>query len=359
MKKHITLVITLITIVIFSCGRKPQEAQSEELFDSAFIKNIEICNVVVQNVERQIRLTGKVDFDHDRLIRYISLVSGTVVNAPFHLGDRVERGQTMAVIRSAELSEMEAERKSLEAEIKILTRELESVQSMYQDNLASQRELLEAQGQLRQAEAELEKTLINLSLFGSSGRDGEFVIRAPIGGFAVEKNIASGAQIVAESEDPLFVVADISQVWVIANIHAGDLAFVRTGMPVDIITVAYPGEVFSGKIDVMSQVFDPEERVLKARIVMPNADLRLKPEMAVDITLRDRSEIQMAVVPNRALIFDNNRYFVVKQTTDDFVIAEVTLHSQINGTSYIASGLEAGDKVVAKDNLLMYSKLKE
>jgi len=345
--------------LVFSCGNQPQEAPPEEIFSAEFLKNIEISAVTVQNVERQLRLTGKVDYDHDRVIRYISLIGGVVVNAPFHLGDRVERGQTLAVIRSAELSEMEAERKSIEAEIEILKRELESVQSMYQDNLASQRELLEAQGQLRQAEAELEKTLINLSLFGSSGRDGAFEIKSPIGGFVVEKNIAAGTQIVAESDEPLFVVADLSRVWVIANIHVGDLAFVKTAMPVEIRTLAYPGEVFNGKIDVLSQVFDPEERVLKARIIMPNADLRLKPEMAVDITVRESSETQMAVAPTQALIFDDNRHFVVKQVSNGFVIAEVALHLQNNGISYIASGLEAGEKIVVKDNLLMYSKLKE
>jgi cobalt-zinc-cadmium efflux system membrane fusion protein len=67
----------------------------------------------------------------------------------------------------------------------------------------------------------------------------------------------------------------------------------------------------------------------------------------------------MAVVPTKALIFDNNRHFVVKQTSDCFVISEVTLHAQTNGTSYIEAGLNTGDKVVVKDNLLMYSKLKE
>jgi len=106
-------------------------------------------------------------------------------------------------------------------------------------------------------------------------------------------------------------------------------------------------------------VFDPEEHVLKARIIMPNADLRLKPEMAVDIMLRDSRETQMATVPTNALIFDNNRYFVVKQIFDRFIITEVKLYAQTNGISYIESGLETGEKVVIKDNLLMYSKLKE
>ena len=353
------LLFIIISIIFVSCGKKHDSKPAEKIFDPAFLQNIEIHTVSMQHVEQQLRLSGKVDYDHDRLIRYISLVSGRVISTHFNLGDRVEEGQTMAVIRSVELSEMEAERKSLEAEIAILQRELESVQSMYRDNLASQRELLEALGQLKQAEAALEKTLINLSLYGSSGSDGTFIIKSPVSGFVVSRNLTAGMQIAAESDDPLFVVADISRVWVIANVYAGDLAFVKVGMSVDIRTSAYPGEVFGGKIDVMSQVFDPEEHVLKARIIMPNADLRLKPEMAVDIMLRDSRETQMATVPTNALIFDNNRYFVVKQTADRFLITEAKLYAQANGISYIESGLETGEKVVIKDNLLMYSKLKE
>jgi cobalt-zinc-cadmium efflux system membrane fusion protein len=354
MAKNILFIFT--TKILITFGKKQNSNPAEELFDPAFLKNIEIHTVEVQNIEQQLRLTGKVDYDHDRVIRTISLVGGTVVSTHFHLGDRVVQGQTMAVIRSAELSEMEAERKSLEAEIATLQRELESVQSMYRDNLASQRELLEAQGQLKQAEASLEKALINLSLYGSSGSDGTFIIRSPIGGFVVDRDITAGMQIAAESV-PLFVVADISRVWIIANVYAGDLAFVKEGMPVDIRTSAYQGEVFNGKIDVMSQVFDPEEHVLKARIIMPNADLRLKPEMAVDLILRDSHKTQMTTVPTNALIFDDNRYFVVKQVFGGFVMAEVKLHTQTDGLSYIEAGLEVGDRVVVKDNLLMYSKI--
>jgi hypothetical protein len=81
--------------------------------------------------------------------------------------------------------------------------------------------------------------------------------------------------------------------------------------------------------------------------------------MAVDLTLRDVYEKQMATVPTKALIFDNNRHFVVKQTGNGFDITEVKLYVQTNGVSYIESGLEVGEIVVAKDNLLMYSKLKE
>jgi len=345
-------------LLAVSCGSNQSEIVTEEMFNPTFLKNIEIHTVTVANVEQQLRLTGKVDYDQDRIIHYIPLVSGRVISTHFHLGDRVERGQTMAVIRSPELSEMEAERIGIEAGIAVLRRELESVQSMYRINLASQRELLEAQGQLKQAEADLDMIRSNLSFFGSSGADGTFTIRSPIGGFVIERNIAAGMHIVAEDE-PLFVVADISRVWVIANLYAGDLMFAREGMPVEIRTSAYPGEVFNGKINVMSQFFAPEEHVLRARIVMPNDDLRLKPEMAVDVTLRDIRETEMAVVPTQALIFDNNRHFVVKQTADCFAITEVTLYAQINGISYIKAGLEVGDKVVIKDNLLMYSRLKE
>ncbi len=359
MNKIKYLIPIIVSMIITSCGSKTQEAKpAEEMFAPEFLKSIETYTVTVQNVEQQLKLTGKVDYDPDKFIRYISLANGMVVSTHFNLGDRVEKGRVMAVIRSAELSAMEAERQRLESDIKILARDLESARSMYQDNLSSQKELLEAQGRLIQAEADLDKVKINLSLYGSSGSDGTFIIKSPINGFVVDKNIAPGAQIAAESE-PLFTVADISSVWIIANVYAGDLAFVKQGMPVDIKASAYPDKVFQGKIDAMSQVFDSEEHVLKARIVMPNTDLKFKPEMAVDLTLKDSREVQMAAVPSKALIFDDNRHFVVKQTSDHFTVVEVKQYVRTGDTSWLESGVEAGDKIVTKNNLLMYGKLKD
>lgn len=354
------IITVVISVMMASCGSRLQQEEKDidTGFSKEFLQNIETVAVTEQNIERQLKLTGKVEYDPDRIVHYIPLVSGVVESTHFSLGDKVSKGQTMVVIRSVELSAMYAEKQSLEAEIKILNRNLESTHSMYKDNLSSQKELMEAQERLKQAEADLEKVKSNLSLYGLPGTDGTFMIKSPMNGFVIDRNIAPGTQVNTDG-DPLFTVADISKVWITANVYAGNLAFIKQGIPVDIRTSAYPDEIFHGKIDVIPQVFDSEEHVVKASIVMSNTDLKLKPEMAVDLTLKDDCDLKTACLPSKALIFDENRYFVVRQEDENFAVVEVKLYMQTNETSYIESGISPNDKVVIKDQLLMFNRLKK
>ena len=165
---------------------------------------------------------------------------------------------------------------------------------------------------------------------------------------------------VSSENGTLFVVADLSEVWVIANVYASNLKFVREGMDVSITTLSYPGEVFTGKINTLSQVFDPEDKVLKARIKMQNKDLKLKPEMSAVIKLKNESTEKLISIPSDALIFDDNAHFVViEESPGDFRIREVEIGSTHNNKTYLYSGLNESEIVVIKNQLLIYSGLKQ
>jgi cobalt-zinc-cadmium efflux system membrane fusion protein len=221
--------------------------------------------------------------------------------------------------------------------------------------------LFEAEAVVTQAQAEIERIENTLSIYGTSNQGGLFAVKSPISGYILERNVSAGSNI-SEDGDEIFTVADLNTVWIIANVHAGDLMFVKENMPVEITTHAYPGEVFHGRINAMSRVFDPEERVLKARIVMPNRDLKFKPEMFVDVKLIDVGAMHaspLPAIPSNALIFDNNRHFVVVKTSDKtFENREIIIQGQHDGIAYIATGLEEGEDVVVKNQLLIYSELK-
>ena len=193
---------------------------------------------------------------------------------------------------------------------------------------------------------------------GVNRGNGIFTVKSPMSGYIVAKNASSGNTLSADG-DPLFTVADLSTVWIMANVYPGNLMFVREGMEVEITTLSYPDEKFYGKIDALSQVFDPEERVLKARIVMKNNDLKFKPEMSVVVKLKNEKNIRFVSIPSDALIFDDNRYFVViEEQPNEYKIREVTLQGHHGKTTYIVSGLTEGESVVVKNQLLVYSWLK-
>jgi cobalt-zinc-cadmium efflux system membrane fusion protein len=273
-------------------------------------------------------------------------VSGVIVQSHFTLGDLVRRGQRLLDVRSSELSE-------LQSELTIAERHLNSTQLLFDNGISSERELIEAR-------AEFEKLQADIKLHGESRGNGIFSIIAPISGYVIEGERSTGSTFSEEDDYPLFVIADLSTVWVMANVHASDLPFVREGMAVEITTLSYPGRVFRGTINALSRVFDPEERVLRARIVMNNSDLALIPEMFVLATVKDESAQYFSAIPSDAIIFSDNQHFVVvEESRGNFAIRNVTLQGHNNNISYIAYGLSEGENVVTQNQLLIFSELRQ
>ena len=347
----------IIMLIAGSCNQPKQE--KTETLKTEFLEKVTTVKAVLSYQEKDFLLTGKVEYDPDRIIGYTPLISGIVEKTYFSTGDKVQKGQPLLDLRSAELSALQAEKISLEAEEKVAERELKTAQSMFDDGMLSERELLEAKGRLQQIQAAKNKIKSDMSVYGEDKGNGIFSVHAPMSGFIVHKKASVGSPVSADNE-PVFTIADLSTVWIMANVYAGDLPFVREGMDVEITSLSYPDEVFRGKINALSQVFDPEEKVLKARIVMDNKDLKLKPEMSVRVILKNETKVRYVSVPSDALIFDDNRYFVVvKNASNDFKIKEVQLRDHHKKTTYITSGLSEGESVVVTNQLLIYTGLKK
>lgn len=358
MIKKYTAIHILTALLLLSCSGKKEDNTQEKTLKESFLQNVKTVKVELSNQEQELTLAGKVECDPDKVINYVPLINGVVDRTFFSLGDKVQKGQTLIDIRSTELSSIQSERISLETEEKIAQRELQTAQGMFDDGMLSEKELFEAQGKLKQVQVLLDKAQTDMSVFGVNKGNGFFSIKAPMSGYVVAKNTSSGSTI-SEGSDPLFTIADLNTVWIVANVYAGNLQFVHEGMEVEITSLSYPGEVFHGKISSMSQIFDPEEKVLKARIVMQNKEMKFKPEMSVVIKLKSESQKKCVAIPSDALIFDDNRYFViVEESPEKFVSKEVVLQGHNNKTTYVASGLSEGEDVVVKNQLLIYSGLK-
>lgn len=361
-KRHFSLTILTSSILfITSCtgNTEKESVNDKDKINQTFLKNVSTTKAVLSTQEEELTLTGKVEYDPDKMINYVPLVSGVVERSYFALGDKVQKGQTLVDIRSTELSSLQAERISSESEVKIAQRELKTAQTMFEDNMLSEKELMEAQAKVDQAQASYNRVRTDMSVFGSNKNNGSFSIKAPMSGFVVNKNASSGSTVSPDS-DPIFSIADLSTVWIMVNVYASNLSFVKEGMDVKITSLSCPGEIFSGKINTLSQVFDPEEKVLKARIVMPNKDLKFKPEMSVLVRLESKTGNQSVAIPSDALIFDADKYFVVvEESPDNFKIREVVVQGHNKATSYIASGLTEGENIVIKNQLLIYSGLKD
>lgn len=363
MKNHLTY-ITSLSIVLLLIGCKKEEefkaVQKEQFCLNKKTKNIiETTTVTKENVVEGIHLTGSIDENPDKVINFVSLVNGIISNTYFSLGDSVNKGQVLAEMQSTELSSLQAELNSLKSQIEIAKVGLDAKEQLFKDGISSNKELIEAKNELRILESEKQKIENDLSLFSASSTKNVFQIKAPTSGIITEKNINSGSTVTDDGAS-LFSISDLNDVWAMANIYSTDIAHITKGMEVEIKTISYPDEVFIGKIDVISQILDQEARVLKARIVLNNKDFKLKPGMIADIIALKKIDRKEITVPTSSIVFFNNKNYILVYKDDCNIEArEITILTKKNDTTYLESGLSENEKVITKNQLLIFGELND
>lgn len=363
-KNRILLFLTwLVALKLFAgCGENDIQVQEERIqpycMDEEFKQQSEFGQPAKSEVTELIPLTGSVEPNPDKVVPFVSLVGGVVTNTYFSLGEEVVKGQLLADLKSPALSGLQAELKTLDARISLGEQKHQSVQSMFEDGVAARSDLVETQSELEILASQKQRVEANLSFYSASEQKDVFQIRAPASGIITEKAISAGTQISGDGEI-LFTVSDLREVWITVNVYATNLQNVTKGMQVDITTLSYPGETFSGEIDAIPQVLDHEAKVIKARVLLPNKDHKLKPGMLVDVAALKNLETEALGVPADAVIFDNNRHYLVVYRDDcDIEIREVDILTQSRGTIFIGHGLAEHEKVLLKNQLLVYEQLK-
>lgn len=354
MRKACLLITTILTVV--SC--KPKTPKSVINNTDNFTKYIKTVEAIKEHPTKEISFAGRVINNPDLTVSYSSLVNGVIERSYFSLGEYVTKGQVMLDIRSTELSALETDLIALETSLQVAEREFIKIEDMFTDNLASEQEYLECKAKVKQIKASYDKVKGDISIYGKSKGAGLFSIIAPVSGYVILKTGSAGGSVFSQG-DPLFSITNLQEVWVIANIYAGNIQFVHEGMKADISSISYPDELFEGKISVMSQVFDPDDKTLKARIVLPNPSIKLKPGMPVVVKLKSHATEASISLPTETVIFDNDSYFVVVQKDKEYSVREVTVAGHHADQTYITSGISPGESIVAKNQLLIYNDLKD
>ncbi len=358
--KSIPIFCALTLLALIGCGKAEKEQVEEDSFclDDDFKSKVEWIVAGKDAIVEGIHLTGSVEPNPDKVVNFVSLLNGIVSRTYFSFGDKVVKGQVVAELRSTELSELQAQTSLVAEQIKIAQKKLESIQTMYNDGISSQKDLTEAQSELAMLQAEKKKTTANMDLYSANAAGNTFLIKAPSSGIITSKSIAPGTQVTAGSES-LFTVSDLSEIWIVMNVYAGNVRHIEEGMEVAITTLSYPDEFFKGKIVAIPQVLDEEAKVLKARVVMQNKDFKLKPGMLVDVVAQKQKEEAAVSIPTTVLVFDDNQNFVIVYKNDcSLERRKVEVLSKHNDKAFISEGLAEGEKVISKNQLLVYEQIK-
>ncbi len=367
MKKyfHWCGVMAALAVLNTSCqdkaaGTPAAEAESPCVITPELKQLIKLTTLTATTINNELELTGSISYDQDHVYRYQSLASGVIQKVYFNIGDYVQRGQVLAEVRTSELSSQKSDLRKAEAELKLAQRQLTATKNLHDDGVASDKDLLEAANNVAALQTEIDRIRETLQIQGGNLEKNVLIIRAPLSGYVVEKKITNGYQVDA-GEDDLFVLSDLKKIWVLANVYAAQLGMVKAGQDVAIRTTAYPGKIFKGTINRLSNVFDPEERVMKAIIEISNNNLELKPSMMVSVNVFQKSTRQVVGIPSSAVIFDNNTYHVVVYHSDcDVKAVNITPISSDKQFYYVnGENAWANDTIVSENHLLIYNKLKE
>lgn len=329
----------------------PKSRQETNLLATATFDTAQL-----ENARNELNLTGKITFNQDQVVKVFPLVGGHIETLKADLGDYVKKGQTLAVIRSGDLADLEQQSVSARGELAVAQKNQQITEDMTKAGFSSQRDMVASREQLEAAKGEVNRVNERRRIVGGNGS--VYYVKAPMSGFIVEKSASQGMELRSDDPENLFTISNLDHVWVLANVYESDLANVKEGDQTTITTLSYPDKVFHGRIDKIFNVLDPDSKTLKVRVTLDNADYRLKPEMFANVSVIYAGHDKRVAIPAKAVVFDKNRNFVVMvNKKNQPLVREVEIYKSIGPRTYISGGLAAGNRVVTTNTLLIYNAL--
>jgi cobalt-zinc-cadmium efflux system membrane fusion protein len=323
---------------------------------SALRARLSVQPASVQAVNPTLVLPAIVESDPARTASVLPALGGRVLELKVALGERVVRGQSLAVIDSPDLAQAYDDNDKAADAFKLTEKILARQVEQNKIGTASDQDLDQARSNLAQAQAEYLRTQAHLKILGVSAETKPatrlLTVSAPVGGSITALAVTPGSMI-NDPTQSIMTIADLSTIWVTAMVPEKDVGAIAKNQEAGVSLVAYPDRVLHGKVLFVSDVIEPDSRRNKLRIAFANADHALKPNMFATVTLMgaQRSRIML---PSSALLMNNDRtsiFIAVAPWTFERRTVEPELEE---GTSVaIRSGVNAGDQVVVKGAILL------
>lgn len=369
---RIALVLSLIlaSFVLIGCGDKHnhshekahasgkvdkhdhgEEAQLKLSAEEIENAGIQIASVAEEVIAEQLTLTATILANQDKLVHISPRIPGRIVRVQANLGDRVKAGQELARLDSIEVGEAHSAFLQAQSHHALARADFERVEKLHKEEIIPQKEFFRARSELEKARANLRTASDKLRILGVAPTQSEatastFPLTSPLNGNVIDKKAVLGE--LAQPDKPLFSIADLSTVWIDANLYEKDLGKMKVGSAATITVAAYSSETFKGKLIYISSMLDKETRTLKARIAVPNPDGRLKPEMFATTLIDTQTKGKAIVLPNDAVVLIDGEKVVFVENKGEFEKRIVDLGESTGGKQRVLLGLEPGERVVVK-----------
>ena len=312
---------------------------------------------------------------NDRAVADITpLVRGRVVDVYADLGQEVKAGALLAMLYSSDLGMAQSAYLQARAKLYVAQQSYKRAAFLLQEKVIGEAEAQRRQGELISARAEARESHDRLLLLGMKEEDlrrleqeqkiqSHVPIQAPFDGRIIARNVTRGE--VVETTEKLFVLADLSQVWVLANIPEKDIPYIHPRdlahrQRVEVRVAAYPDEAFQARITYVGDVLDPTTRTMQLRLELPNPKGLLKPEMFATIRVYSEPEPNVLVVPEAAVQRDRGRTYVfVARDAQSFDVRPITIGESNGEVVKVLDGLREGEPIVTKQAFLLKSELQK
>lgn len=319
--------------------------------NSPIKERIEIEAVVSKELSRTISSPATVEANPSKRANIFPPFEGRITQLNVNMGDQVRANQPLFQFYAPDAAEIQAAFISAQSEVAQAESNLRRTQALNERGIASQRELEEATNELQIARAEKNAASQIMQITGI-GSGASITVRSPINGRVVALEAAAGA-FISEAEEPVMIIADLSSVWVTANIQEKNLRFISRNMKVSISLTAFPGETYEGEVLFINDILDEETRTTRVRVAIDNPEFKLKPGMFANVNFHTTPQNHIVVPPTAILQRRDYNYVYVEVAPHTFEKRIVETSDTIDGNVIILSGLEEGERVIARNAVLL------
>ena len=326
---------------------------------------IHVATVTMQAYRPVVQTTGTVEFNGDRSTQVLAPVSGPITRILVNPGAVVERGQALATVTSPDFAAATAAYRKAQAAYLNAQRIADLDAQLFRNDAIPRRELEQAQTDAASAAADRDAAIEQMRALGvdeasiaavrenRAGAPTQAVIRAPISGTVVEKLVNPG-QLIQAGSTPCFTIADLSTVWVMANVFESDMASVAAGQSATITTGALPTPIM-GQVTYVSALVDPASKAAGVRILTPNPRGVLKRDMLVNVAIRAAEGRNGLLIPVSAVMRDDQNlpFVYVARPNNHYGRRQVTLGSRTGDQYEVTAGLSAGESIVVDGALFL------
>ena len=315
---------------------------------------VHLATVGPARIKTALQLQGEVRLNEDRTVHVVPRLSGLVESVSVNAGDKVRRGQVLAVLSSLALADQRSELLGAQKRLGLARTTFEREKALWEGKISAEQDYLQARAALQEAEIAEQSARQKLASLGalasSSGNLTRHEIRAPIDGVVTHKQISVGE--VVKEDANIFVVADLSTVWVEMTVYAKDLNAVKVGMPVNVKATAFDAQA-TGTLSYVGSLVGEQTRAATARVVLPNPQGLWRPGLPVSVELTANEVDVPLAISVEAVQTLRDWTVVFGRYGDQFEARPVTLGRSDGRMVEVLGGLQAGERYAAKNSHLI------